>query len=138
MARRVPPAQWEVARRVPPAPWEVARCVPPPPTQFPACGAISPTKLHALSGREEHDDEIIDFLPVFDRLFPFGGDARQAVIGSGDLPVDGADGIGIAAQIDGGDHSVAEAFRGMEGPQGGVQRADAPAGIVDGFPRGIR
>ena len=87
---------------------------------------------------EENDDEIIDFLPVFDRLFPFGGDGRQAVIGSRDLTVDGADGIGIAAQIDGGNHPVAEAFRGMEGPEGGVQRADAPAGIVDGFPRGIR
>lgn len=100
--------------------------------------AVSPAKSFAFHGMEEIDDEIIDFLPVFDRLFPFGGDGRQAVIGSRDLTVDGADGIGIAAQIDGGDHPVAEAFRGMEGPQGGVQRADAPAGIVDGFPRGIR
>ena len=47
--------------------------------------------LHAFRDMEEIDDEIIDFLPVFDRLFPFGGDGRQAIIGSGDLPVDSAD-----------------------------------------------
>ena len=58
---------------------------------FSACGTISPAKLHAFCGMEEIDNEIIDFLPVFDRLFPFGGDGRQAIIGSGDLPVDSAD-----------------------------------------------
>ena len=36
--------------------------------------AVSPAKSFAFRGMEEIDDEIIDFLPVFDRLFPFGGD----------------------------------------------------------------
>ena len=95
-------------------------------------------RLFAFHGMEKGDHEIIDFLPVFDRFPPFGGYGRQAIISSGDLSINGADGIGIAAQIDGGDHAVAEIASSMESPQCGVQCADAPAGVIDLFPRDIR
>ena len=94
--------------------------------------------LFAFHGMEKGDHEIIDFLPVFDRFPPFGGYGRQAIISSGDLSIHGTDGIGIAAKIDGGDHAVAEIVSRMESPQCGVQCADAPAGVIDLFPCGIR
>src|SRR5690606_5455058 len=52
--------------------------------------------------------EIDDGLLHRDALPPLLADAVDAIVGAGDLAIDGTDGVGIIAQIDDGQHALVE------------------------------
>ena len=62
---------------------------------------------------------------------PLLGDAGLAVVGPGELAVDGAGGVGVVAEVDGQQRPFAERGAAVEGPEGGLERLDDVAGAAD-------
>ena len=73
-------------------------------------------------------DEFINLAPSLDRRHPAVGNRIEAIVRPGDLPVDSADGVGVAAKVDSGDQPLLEALRRVERPERGIKCRDRPAG----------